>query len=73
MERMIVCLSVKEAVQLLKEHGFSITEQHLRARIECGAYPFGNAVKMAKHPAFEIFRPLLMKWIDERSEKTKQQ
>ena len=27
-----------------------------------------KAVRMEKRPSFEIFKPLLMKWIDERSE-----
>lgn len=72
MKKMIVCLTVKETVQLLKEHGFKITEQHLRAGLECGAYPFGDVVKMAKSPCFEIFRPKLMEWINERSEDIEQ-
>lgn len=64
----IVVLTVKETVGILKEHGLTIDPAHLRAGIECGAYPFGVAVQMEKRPSFEIFKPLLMKWIDERSE-----
>ncbi len=67
MSKMIVCLSVMETVEILKKHGFQVSPVHLRAGIECGAYPFGNAVRMAKSCSFEIFKPLLMKWIDERS------
>ena len=70
MKNMIVCLSVKETVEILREHGFKVSEQHLRAGLECRAYPFGNVVYMAKQPVFEIFRPLLMKWINERSERS---
>ena len=64
----IALLTVKETCQILKEHGMTIQPNHLRAGIECGAYPFGVAVRMSKEPVFEIFRPLLMKWISERSE-----
>lgn len=66
MKKEIVCLSVAETVDILKQHGFSISPVHLRAGIECGAYPFGHAVYMEKSPVYEIFKPLLMKWIEER-------
>lgn len=53
---------------ILKEHGMQIQPNHLRAGIDCGAYPFGVAVKMNKSTVYEIFKPLLMRWISERSE-----
>lgn len=64
----IVLLTVKEACAILEENGMKITPVHLRAGIDCGAYPFGNSVKMGKSSVYEIFRPLLMQWIEERSE-----
>lgn len=66
--RQIVVLTIKEAVTVLREAGMQISEPHLRAGIECGAYPFGVCVRMDKHPTFEVYRPLLMQWIAERSE-----
>lgn len=67
---MIVVLTINETVEILREHGMKISPPHLRAGIECGAYPFGVCVKMDKHPAYEIFKPLLMQWIAERSEES---
>ena len=68
MAREIVVISVAQAVEILKQHGMAIYPEHLRAGIECGAYPFGKAIKMQKHSVYEIYKPLLMRWIDERSE-----
>lgn len=65
---MIVVLTINETVEILREHGMKISQPHLRAGIECGAYPFGVCVRMGKQPTFEIFRPLLMRWIAERSD-----
>lgn len=67
---MIVVLTINETIEILREHGMKISPPHLRAGIECGAYPFGVCVKMDKHPAYEIFKPLLMRWIAERSEES---
>ena len=64
----IVCLSIEQTRKILAEHGFRITPQHLRAGIECGAYPFGIAIRMSKTCVYEVFRPLLMQWIADRSE-----
>lgn len=66
--KQIVVITVHQACLILKEHGMPIQPNHLRAGIDCGAYPFGVAVQMNKSPVYEIFKPLLMKWIDERSE-----
>ena len=65
---MIVVLTINETVEILREHGMKISPPHLRAGIECGAYPFGVCIKMDSRPTYEIFRPLLMRWIAERSE-----
>lgn len=65
---MIVILTIDETVEILRNNGMKISPPHLRAGIECGAYPFGVCVKMGKRPSYEVFKPLLMKWIAERSE-----
>ena len=64
---MIVIITIAECVKILREHGMSISDAHLRAGIECGAYPFGVCIPMMKQKAFEIYKPLLLKWIEERS------
>lgn len=64
----IIVISVQETVRILEENGMKITPAHLRAGIECGAYPFGVAIKMTKNYVYEIYKPLLMNWIAERSE-----
>lgn len=51
---------------------YMIQPNHLRAGIDCGAYPFGNSVKMSSSSVYEIFKPLLMRWIAERSEEVKE-
>lgn len=66
--RQIVVISVSQACNILKQHGMTIQPNHLRAGIDCGAYPFGVSVKMDKSNVYEIFKPLLMRWIMERSE-----
>jgi hypothetical protein len=62
----IVIISIAEAVKILSEHGMTITPAHLRAGIECGAYPFGVCIPM-KQNTYEVYKPLLLKWIEERS------
>lgn len=64
---MIVVLTIEETVAILRDNGMNISAPHLRAGIECGAYPFGVCVKLNR-PTYEIFKPLLMRWIAERSE-----
>jgi hypothetical protein len=68
-DRQIVIISIKDTVEILRSHGMSISDAHLRAGIECGAYPFGVCIPMMKQKAFEIYKPLLLNWIDERSMK----
>ncbi len=68
LKRIINVITTAEACKILREHGMSISPAHLRAGIECGAYPFGVAVRMEKQCAYEIYMPLLRKWIEERSE-----
>lgn len=65
-DRHIVIISIKDTVEILRSHGMSISDAHLRAGIECGAYPFGVCIPM-KQNTYEIYKPLLMKWIEERS------
>lgn len=66
--KQIVVLNTAQTCKTLKEHGMTIQPNHLRAGIDCGAYPFGVAVQMSKGAVYEIFKPLLMRWIEERSE-----
>lgn len=68
MSKKIVVINTEQACEILKNHGMNIQPNHLRAGIDCGAYPFGVAVQMKKSSVYEIFKPLLMKWIAERSE-----
>jgi hypothetical protein len=65
---MIVVITIAETRQILAEHGFNTSEAHIRAGIECGAYPFGVCIPAAKSRTFEVYKPLLMQWIKERSE-----
>jgi hypothetical protein len=66
---MIVVITIAEARQILADNGFNTSESHIRAGIECGAYPFGVCIPAAKSHTFEVYKPLLMRWIDERQEK----
>lgn len=67
-DRHIVIISIKDTVEILRSHGMSISDAHLRAGIECGAYPFGVCIPM-KQNTYEVYKPLLLRWIDERSMK----
>lgn len=62
--KQIIILTIKQTVEILREHGMNISAPHLRAGLECG----GVCIQMEKHPAFEVYKPLLMRWIEERSE-----
>lgn len=64
--RQIVIISIKDTVEILRSHGMNISDAHLRAGIECGAYPFGVCIPM-KQNTYEVYKPLLLKWIEERS------
>lgn len=66
--KQIIILTIKQTVDILREHGMNIIAPHLRAGLECGAYPFGVCIQMEKHTAFEVYKPLMMRWIEERSE-----
>lgn len=68
MKRMITALGITEAVEILKEHGFSVTPVHLRAGLDCGAYPFGVSVPTGKSHVYHVFLKPLMDWIDSVSE-----
>lgn len=66
--KQIIILKIKQTVDILREHGMNISAPHLRAGLECGAYQFGVCIRMDKHPAFEVYNPLLMRWIEESTE-----
>ena len=65
---MIIVITVKEACEILREHGFKTNPQHIYAGLDCGAYSFGVAIKTPKSTVYEVYKPLLMRWIAERSE-----
>ena len=66
MIKMVVCLNIREAVKILKEHGVKISEAMLRAGLEQKAYPFGEAVTIVKHTEYNVYKKLLLDWIAER-------
>ena len=65
---MVVCLNIREAVKILKEHGVKISEAMLRAGLEQKVFPFGEAVKIVKQTEYNVYHKLLMDWIAEREE-----
>ena len=66
---MIKAIRPKEAVQILKEHGFTITEARLDMGLRQRVFPFGDAVEMPGGEwSYTIYTPLLDRWIAERSE-----
>lgn len=64
---MIKIMKPHEASAYCREHGYIVSEGRLRAGLEQGVYPFGNAVKMDKQCTYEIYTALLDKWIAERT------
>lgn len=64
---MIIVISIAETRQILAENGLIASEAHIRAGIECGAYPFGVCIPADKNRTFEVYKPLLLEWIRERS------
>lgn len=68
MDKMIKAIQVKEAVEILKEHGFAVTVQRLNMGLRQNVYPFGDAVEMPGGSwVYAIYTTLLYKWIEERS------
>ena len=66
---MIKAIRPKEAVQILKEHGYAITEARLDMGLRQRVFPFGDAVEMPGGEwSYAIYTPLLDRWIEERSE-----
>lgn len=68
MSKLMVVIGIKEAAQILREHGMKISDADLRAGLEQKVYPFGDAVVVTSQPVFHIYKPKLLAWIDERSE-----
>lgn len=68
MDKMINAIQVKEAADILKEHGFTVTVQRLNMGLRQRVYPFGDAVEMPGGSwVYAIYTTLLYKWIEERS------
>lgn len=68
MARVMVVIGIREAAKILRENGMQISDGDLRAGIEQRVYPFGDAVVVTSKPVFHIYMPLLMQWIEARSE-----
>lgn len=68
MAKIMVVIGIKEAAQILRDHGMKISDADLRAGLEQKVYPFGDAVVVTSQPVFHVYLPLLMRWIAERSE-----
>ena len=68
MDKMIKAIKTKEAAEILKEHGFTVTVQRLNMGLQQRAYPFGDAVEMPGGTwVYAVYTTLLYKWIEERS------
>lgn len=64
---MMNVIKVDKAVEILKAHGYKTANVNkIKAGIEQGLFPFGVAVHL-DHTVYDIFEPLLMDWIKERS------
>lgn len=65
---MMKVLRVKEAQQILKENGFTVTVPRLEMGLRQRVYPFGDAVEMKGGTwVYAVYSVLLDKWIAERS------
>lgn len=66
---MVKVIKPKEAAQILKEHGYTITEARLDMGLRQRVFPFGDAVEMPGGEwSYAIYTSLLDRWIAERSE-----
>ena len=66
-KRLLSVISAEKAVEIINAHGWHTNIHHVYAGLACGAYPFGVAIPMGKSTVYEVYEPLLLKWIDERS------
>lgn len=65
---LIRAIKPKEAVQILRAHGLTMTEVKLDMGLRQGVFPFGDAVEMPGGEwSYTIYTPLLERWIAERS------
>ena len=64
---MIVTLTPAETAAILREHGMKTSPEKIKAGLLCGVYPFGVCIQM-RQKEYEIYKPLLMRWITEREE-----
>ena len=62
---MIVTLTPAETAAILREHGMKTSPEKIKAGLLCGVYPFGVCIQM-RQKEYEIYKPLLMRWIAER-------
>lgn len=66
--KILKIITVKEAVDRLRQAGMNANEVRLRAGIEQGVYPWGVCIQMNSCRVFEVYDVLLERWIDERAE-----
>ena len=59
-------MDLNECAAYLREHGLSISNEVLANALEQRVYPFGVCIGGGKRRVFQIFPPLLDKWIAER-------
>ena len=62
--------SIREAAQLLREHGFSCSESTLGKEIAQGLHPWGKVIRTGPsgRNTLQIYRRDLMDWISRMSE-----
>lgn len=65
---LIRAIKPKEAIQILRANGLTMTEVKLDMGLRQGVFPFGDAVEMPGGEwSYTIYTPLLERWIAERS------
>lgn len=69
---MITVIKPEKASEILKENGYtSASPVKIRQGLIQGIFPFGQAIQMKSETVYDIYLELLLKWIEERSDKEK--
>ena len=67
---MVEMLNCNETAAYLRSHGVKISNEALCAGLEQGVFSFGCAFRAnGKNRVIMVFKPLLDRWIEERSTK----
>lgn len=72
MAKIKLTVTLNEAMEIMREAGYSITGATLADGIESGAYPFGRLVRKSEttgRRTFEIFRIDLLRWLESKTPK----